>query len=169
MKLELKHLAPYLPYGLMASASDYDLNINEFIGEICSWEYSNSKFRMWNDDELRSELVNIGSIKPILRPLTSMKWEEARELMSIVIEDDVIGCVDIEASALENKVKIISCTPYGEDKIVIDNYDSDIKAYYECYNGQIYSYPVTYQAFQYLLKNHFDIFGLIEAGLAVAK
>ena len=169
MKLELKHLAPYLPYGLMASASNYDLNINGFIGEICSWECSNSEFRIWNVDELHSELVSIGSIKPILRPLTSMKWEEARELMSIVIDDDVISCIDIEASALENKVEIISCTLYGEYKIVIDNYDSDIKAYYEYYNGQIDSYLVTYQAFQCLFKNHFDIFGLIEAGLAVEK
>ena len=162
MKLELKHIAPYLPYGLtVKNENGYNCKISNIIVEysdlVCINEYG-------EDDTL-----HISDIKPILRPLTSIKWEEARELLSIVVDDDVIGCIDIEASALENKVKIISCTPYGEDKIVIDNYDSDIKAYYECYNGQIYSYPVTYQAFQYLLKNHFDIFGLIEAGLAIEK
>ena len=43
MKLELKHIAPYLPYGLQVNANNSDLHIENFTGEISSWEYYKTK------------------------------------------------------------------------------------------------------------------------------
>ena len=69
MKLELKHLAPYLPYGLKV---DYN-------GKM--W-YTDC-VTLYNDiiliDESKVTPASICDVKLILRPLSSMTKEEAYE------------------------------------------------------------------------------------------
>ena len=104
MKLELKHLAPYLPYGL----------------------------RIFNKDNKSSYVLSTGSIdrvtelpeifKPILRPLSDLT-ERASKVMS--------------GLSLNTFIK------------KINNQD------------------LSYITFNELISLHFDVFGLIEEGLAI--
>ncbi len=111
MKLELKHLAPYLPYGLKGN---YEL----------SDVVPTAKHEL-RDKELRIDCVDffLKYAKPILRPLSDLK------------------------------------------KI---NKLSTIKFYV---NGNFYIdseyWKVQRNAFEYLFKHHFDVFGLIEQNLAI--
>jgi hypothetical protein len=100
MKLELKHLAPYLPYGL---------SILDGWGDVRTLDYS---------------YLNNIHCKPILRPLS--------DLMSGEFMDNIIS----QKERIEIK-KLNTC------------------------------HWLSYNSFQYLLKHHFDVFGLIEKGIAI--
>ena len=113
MKLELKHLAPYLPYKLLIDSAQFEDTrvmggMNNSSEEVCI----DAVFRM--------------QYKPFLRPLS--------ELIELDVDNKPkyfpsIVCINlIDCSMIEE-------TPYSE---II-----------------------------YLLSNHFDIFGLIEKGLAI--
>ena len=120
MKLELKHLAGYLPYSLnmqYVSAYNDSLKIREL-------EINNVNYSLLNQN------------KPILRPLSELTKE------NVV---DMIECSDFESVYFNsNPSDLIFINT--EDKI----YLSDILKNTE-----------------FLLKNHFDIYGLIDAGLAI--
>ena len=111
MKLELKHLAPYLPYGLRLRDSDGIYKEDRIlIFENMKWLLDNGR--------------------PILRPLSDLEYlilnQKQQELKTK--EDTLI---------------------YWSSRNYIDLDDI-------CYND-----------IQWFLKNHFDIFGLIEQGLAI--
>ena len=93
MKLELKHLAPYLPYGLLIKAhenimsmdalSDYD-QILHYGNDFIKYDY------------------HISEVKPLLRPLSSITIEEAYELGVIItseadMEDMEVGVGGVDA------------------------------------------------------------------------
>ena len=75
MKLELKHLAPYLPYGLKM------ISINHFEGDEIPWEKwklcslstdnKDSQFDEWWGDDGDNFRLDSG-FKPILRPLSDL-------------------------------------------------------------------------------------------------
>lgn len=128
MKLELKHLAPYLPYGLkgLKRFKDTDL-INELdVGRLNGW-------------------LEPYSYKPILRPLSDL-IKEVNSFLSV---------------------------PYLD---LMNDLHSDLKVYLED-NGELFiidkcnlnmfhiSYTRVFDDF--LLEHHFDVFGLIEKGLAI--
>ena len=122
MKLELKHLAPYLPYGLKIGA------VKNFEG-----------IRIMDSDiENSDKIVNIGACirlqyKPILRPLSDL--------------------------ATSNKVLDLL---YEECQGIDENID------YWCeFEGDITNTSISFRASQILFNHHFDVFGLIEAGLAI--
>lgn len=98
MKLELKHLAPYLPYGL---------RIQDGWGDI-------QKLRPIHLEET-SPIV----LRPILRPLS-----------------------DLEYTKFE----------FENDEYVIDKESSS---------------ELCWDEWTFLFENHFDVFGLIEKGLAI--
>jgi len=124
-KLELKHLAPYLPYGLKASF--YDLYPEEIIGlnfveeTIEGLEYGNSEI---------TELI-----KPILRPLSDltkpMEKGSQKTYFDLFVESDYY---------LKGMNEVISN--------------------YQHLKNQIFWYN---RFFEF----HFDVFGLIEKGLAI--
>ena len=143
MKLELTHIAPYLPYGLMVNVNDSDLCIKDFTGEISSWEYYNTRFDVWNEYKIKSHMVGIENIKPILRPLSSMTVEEVEELNSLI--DDSVRVV--VSSGKWVYIESASSDPWDGslslDSINIIN--------------------------EYLFKNHFDVFNLVDKNLAIDK
>jgi len=116
MKLELKHLAPYLPYGLKIANIGTNI-IREFTYELQT--PSDIKRKVSIQLLLSTNHIN----KPILRPLSDLMEEiEGKEALIYIIGSNTIS------QGVKN-------LPYY--KIVI------------------------------LLKNHYDIFGLIEKGLAI--
>ncbi len=136
MELEVKHLAPYLPYGL---------NLQYVVREKVE-KTGIMKTIIHNEDEAHPTKISIDwndaehiwMFKPILRPLSDLNNE-------IVIngEKHQMWLLINGQKALEN------------GKI-------------ENMNGYQYSIlELSYNKIQTILKFHFDIFGLIEKGLAV--
>jgi len=146
MKLELKHLAPYLPYLLTIRV--YRANESLFVedlvlnGEILDYLFENS--------HQRNNSMNI--YKPILRPLSD-----------ITKEIEVNGERFIPAAKLKSMV-------YEFDNIkisfvIVDGIGGRYIAWQA--NNDRTNRPVPYQFYEKLYEWHFDIFGLIDAGLAV--
>lgn len=116
MKLELKYIAPYLPYGLGLYYNDtkkvYPLVVHN---STCSMQ---GGFNI-------NEVINEPLLKPILRPMS-----------------------DLNIKSLPNIPE-----PKNMSPAVIFN-DRTIEM---CY----------WQEYEFLFKHHFDVFGLIEEGLAI--
>lgn len=131
-KLELKHLAPYLPYGLKMEKNkdNHAVRLNTYY--ILTGVLSDSAIG-WGD-------------KPILRPLSDLTKEGGFNLDSLP--------------------KDIICGEW-------------VQEFYDLINNRVNDPDLDYDEIQYLielapykfiealLENHFDVFGLIEKGLAI--
>ena len=133
ISLELKHLAPYLPYGLSFSVNLKDVRDN-FPDELRTLKLA----------EISIDLA-LKTGKPILRPLSSMSLEEIDELNSL-IDDSVMVVVS------------------SGDWVYIEGLNSDP------WSGSptLSLYSIN-KINEYLLSKHFDVFNLIDKGLAIAK
>lgn len=117
MKLELKHLAGYLPYGLKYYTKS---RINDKNG-----------FAKLNASCINHVLNN--QFKPILRPLLDLDIHKMRS---------------------------------NNNYPALEVFQSDVDFLFklnQCWDAQTFDYTI----FEYLLKEHFDIFGLIKQGLAI--
>ena len=114
MKLELKHLAPYLPYGLKFKDIPKGYNKDRLLN-IASFEWC------------------LSNGKPILRPLKGIY--EVEEIMNEFSE------YHLENFANSFFIVGLECT---------SRFDNLSVTQYDC-----------------ILKHHFDVFGLIDAGLAI--
>lgn len=151
MKLELKHLAPYMPYGLRVHYSG--LSDDDISGEFTVIAYhAGNGVSLIDDDALeegdlsKSFYVDYDfPIKPILRPLSSMLWSEATYINNL-LDTGVFLFVDDAG-----------CAQIGVTKYVQSEGDATV------------SLSNILAASEYLFKKHFDVFGLINKGLAVEK
>lgn len=129
MELEVKYLAPYLPYGLMGITERntiFELNI-----------YSSMGGKIEKRDI--SGFLN-NNIRPILLPLSDLdsSLKTNFEMLNSGLHD-------------EEMVNLFCFENIGTDENLVD---LDItKLPYECV--------------EYMFRNHYDVFGLIEKGLAV--
>ena len=147
MKLELKHLAPYLPYGL--KIKEYSHRRGDYIIIPMGLTAKNEQFCIDGDIEYGPKTqTSIGyvigdpEVKPILRPLSDL----AR---------DYGECGDICKSIafLDGH-----CCAYDE---WIDSFID--------YPKQDRVIQAPYEIMEILFEHHFDVFGLIDAGLAIDK
>lgn len=136
MKLELKHLAPYLPYGLKVIKVNRD---NEIIilNQLKHFPATGNNAFYIND-----VYVHQGNYKPILRPLSDLTKE---------IEHDGEKFVPREWFESSN-------CPDEHEQFLACLSDPSIPNHYM-------SYRITQKFFEW----HFDVFGLIPAGLAIEK
>ena len=122
MKLELKELAPYLPYGLKCSYA-------------CIMDVDNDYTQIMNVRNIQQIINGYGTfvIKPILRPLSDLKNE-------FTCPEGVVMPVGYFYSYADKVGK-----------------------------GHISEVMINLSAleYRYLLKYHFDVFGLIDKGLAI--
>jgi len=130
MKLELKHLAGYLPYRLKGN-----FEVSEVVPSV--------KFEL-RKKELRADNIDffLSYAKPILRPLSDLTKE---------IEVDCekfVPCVEL------NKIHPTKATYFEMQEGIIDSIKVD------CLTSWVQNK---------LLEWHFDIYGLIETGLAIDK
>jgi hypothetical protein len=144
MKLELKHLAPYLPYGL------------EFYVEHANGTRLDN-WVMTIDTSLR--IVIQHQNKPILRPLSDLtKENHGVNLRDLLIERgfykssfaDGHNCYSYRI-VIKPFGKIFKISNHGDWVLMLSFNEPDRSKYF---------------IFNYLLENHFDVFGLIEKGLA---
>lgn len=126
MELELKHLSPYLPYGL-------NIKLNDKLYELIYVDYGSGYWEelgLLDKDSGNKEYTSTINIKPILRPVSHITKDEFNDLyenlsyqsQGLILRNDLIG-----------------------------NWAESMR-YYD---------------FKKLLYNHFDVFGLIDAGLAI--
>jgi len=187
-KLELKHLAPYLPYGLRYAFDNVsywaDANFTHTgdkfdlgtMSRLTAPEHTPNVVGVkWDDDKnglySLTELTSVYH-KPILRPMSDLTKE-----------------INIGGSTF---VPIIKLFRYNENAYIVNSLEQKgglHKLEYSldhaqsivgtfCYNEPSYSFlhiefskhqrvPEQYQMFEKLFEWHFDVFGLIGSGLAI--
>ena len=138
MQLELKHLAPYLPYGLEV---EHEGHIAVIVSLYLPAGHPNNH-DLWivsmedkNDRELSCG-VNFKEIQPILRPLSDLTKE-------------------IE----EGKKPIAEWLMLCKNSKGVWSFDTNDFSTWEL--------TAVVNEINLLFKNHFDVFGLIEKGLAI--
>ena len=128
MKLELKHLAGYLPYELKGIFTIY--NTEQTVRSL-SVIYINRE-------------LEYRHFKPILRPLSDLTKE-------IEVNGDIFIPLDIISSHLEYEL----------------NYNSEENEFSTKQINRLFIMEIPYLAIDCMLEWHFDIYGLIENGLAI--
>ena len=139
-KLELKHVAPYLPYGLAFICFDVESKEFEEL-PLVSINLANEELEIGGMDIPIDELpYPIGlEIKPILRPLSDLTKE-----------------IEVNGEKFVPRVKM---------GLIHDVSGNNIFNYRTGERINILSLP--YYKIEYLFEWHFDVFGLIEQGLAI--
>jgi len=142
MKLELKHLAPYLPYGLTWFCLDQDSREFEQLPTVKVVDLANEVLEVGGMEVDISELPypNGLTIKPILLPLS--------DIFKTIKCQDLTYLDDLSQSGAshfdDQLIRDIEITPSAEEIRLL-----------------------SYDCLQVLFKNHFDLFGLIDKGLAI--
>ena len=127
MKLELKHLAPYLPYGLKAKFQSINKKTcRKYVIGTISVMYSDCSICCYDTVNATPD-----NFKPILRPLSDY--------------------ADINSDAMNS----LNCDM--SEQIQISEFASK----------RISLSSVSVGAFDILVSNHVDVFGLIDEGLAL--
>lgn len=129
MKLELKEVAPYLPYGLKVK---YKGQIKELLGLKNHSPWSSQTMVCVNKGEWTYEY----EIKPILRPLSDLQNKELDFWIEFELKTNQFDA-EYLIEALVNK------TFFAKD------------------------IHFSFKIYQALFEMHFDVFGLIEKGLAI--
>jgi len=157
-KLELKHLAPYLPYGLKMIAP-----------------HSRRKGGFYHSPILlKSHNISYAiRYKPILHPLSDLikEIEVGGERIVPIVELAKISDSDfLKIDSLKSNYGLFGVKYYDtDDNICVFAYHSNNHSFAESYFSEnIISISLhQLELFQKLFEWHFDVFGLIENGLAI--
>lgn len=141
-QLTIAHLAPYLPYGIEFMADSSGKTI------ITEMKVLANISGTWFVEGLSHSdyLVNI---KPILRPLSLMTKEEMEWLNNEFISADLRSEYKVDVSLIEGS--------------------NDWKPFIVSRSHFMNQTPLPLSAYLKFFEWHFDVFGLIDAGLAVEK
>lgn len=148
MKLELKNLAPYLPYGIKFQTPYGILELTNIsvLDRYKVWfEANNSKdinYKILRENHCIGKGFYLKTVKPILRPMSDFDNPNKHN-----------GDFYSFMSELNSEL------PYDYQ---IDR-DLDFNIEHPRYVACKYALEV----YDFLFKNHFDVFGLIDAGLAI--
>lgn len=189
-QLELKHIAPYLPYGLKVKHE----SIDEDVTEICNLEslsldcitFDNGCDYYFEDSDYDNPII-----KPLLRPLSDLYKDidgevgivelakmlgDFKELLSVSVEDNAVDYMGNPAPYYECKYvsdidddihsTLVFCPDtVSFERLIIYNVHltrpvsaSDLQnTPIRCYN----------QFYEYLFQHHYDVYSLIDKGLAI--
>jgi len=149
MELELKHILPYLDFGIKAIdlQADHGDNVFEITG------FSNTKGNIEVFDQYGNFDIKMSEIKPILRPLSDLTKEID------VNGEKFIPIEKLNNDFRQNSKDLNICMFANELSIDIDTED-----YSQCID-----LADGFRISEKLLEWHFDISGLIENNLAINK
>ena len=170
MKLKLKHLAPYLPYGLKG----YFYDKFDIVTEIDACYNIISSLNNGN--------ILIKGFKPILRPLSDLTKEIEVNGERFI---PIMNLCDLERKSVywssDGRKRLVKCEIFEQQVVKHDGYDT-FWAFGFHQDGFFYGYETDlkdddnsgmmnitkqFELFQKLFEWHFDVFGLIDAGLAI--
>lgn len=164
MELEFKHIAAYLPYELKAELLDYKSDyVNSQYDEVVGLHQWDKSGKLWSVLTLGGAKPSIKRVKPILRP-----WSDFTKEIEVNGEKFVpYYWFD------ENKYVRYASLGFNSIKFKINDYYTicicnrlpAIKFDLKEENEILKTLPLN--IIEKLLEWHFDIYGLIEAGLAV--
>lgn len=132
MKLEIKHIAPYLPYGLKIQTQDKNGILIKTVDGIYE-QYKDGSFMLYWQENYGTIQAS-GNIKLILRPLSDLfngNYES-------ILDEFSISSLGMFETAFLSEIRSLNAFDF-----------------------------VNYTTVLLLLENHFDIYGLIEKGLAI--
>ena len=153
MKLELKHITPYLPYGLSFSVNLKDVRDN-FPDELRTLKLAETNIDL---------ALKTG--KPILRHLSSMTKEEAYEFGVLLTSE-----VEMDYKEVGNGSKMVLMGSIYPTIMYQDKVNEDYSFMIQFSSTGISGMDlIPYDAYEWLFNHHFDVFGLINKGLAIAK
>ena len=158
-QLELKHLAPYLPYGLKMYAASGKPKRRSEIEVLTTLNYHT--------------LVSVLRRKPILHPLSDLTKEievNGEKFVPIVFIGEMLGYK-------LSKFEVDGQTEYGWDQKSYDDSQGYsfgwwqdggcFAVWYDCINGDPIDTVLDINTMQKLFEWHFDVFNLIPEGLAI--
>ncbi|WP_101690732.1 hypothetical protein [Dysgonomonas massiliensis] len=162
MKLELKHIAPYLPYGLKVQATGMSDT------HICTVVEVGIEFGLYirakQKDNKHWCCSNYWEMKPILRPMSDLYKEingevAIVELAKIACKSVGITCDISHINKYDGTVFLNSLTEFSYNK----------GGNFFLYDGESETHYLInqFELFDYLFANHYDIYGLIDQNLAI--
>ena len=167
-KLNITHLAPYLPYGLKCQI---DLGQNEII-VTDSWGLkTGSDYPASYYNEGKRYGLMLSQIKPLLHPLSDLYKEIdgkvgieeiAKMLSGTVLVDKIDGCC--------TNLSYFKCTfdDGFEELIINENCEGWYRSYFDKNQPSTGRNVINqFEVFTYLFQHHYDVFGLIDKGLAI--
>lgn len=165
MKLEINHLAPYLPYGLKVFNTDDDKDIIYQLTEL-NVSTDLCKINMVDKNYVFAESIH--SIKPLLLPMSSLYTE---------MEDGTVHIVELAKLAFpcivwEHEYKsAVSSNINGIAKKKFRFINTERTVGFDCINdaSQRDFIPNQFDLFTYLFSHHFDVWNLIPQNLAIDK
>lgn len=150
-KLELKHICGYLPWGLQVEYNNRSCKM-----EVLYAETDEVYLRFENCIE--GEIADICCIKPLLRPISSLREP---------LEDGSVPIVDIADLFLKpRKHKLLdgkAVSKYG----YLEFEDSTKRFFERDGSGELFQPTHSFEMTEYLFQHHFDVYGLIDKGLAI--
>ena len=175
MELELKHLAPYLPYGLNILSKRHfckygEQTILEVNGiafqdtaDIPYWQYE-----FVYDNDLKFSNINKKGFKPMLRPISDLTKEIEVNGEKFVPLVEIIKHLNFKFLRYEIKDNSLDVVfdnkPQTKERFWFSNFKGT--SFY-CSNMNKLMYKDIYGAMNKLFEWHFDVFGLIEKDLAI--
>lgn len=166
-KLELRHLAPYLSYGLV-------MKVNDGCGKLIG--VGQHSLDITDPDSIDSGMfVSYDECKPLLLPLSDIveRNSQTKEFYFLEILEPVFVGFSPNNRRLWTHEIWHDEQPHLEIKnkfnaysFVIDLINGDVDVYLE---DSLHCTQNQREYFNNLLKHHFDVFGLIEKGLALNK
>lgn len=147
LKKDVKKEVKKLDFKYLAPYLLHDLKVvmnNGETGDIVGWRKLSSTVYVYKD-VFEDYTVNTEDVKPILRPISSMTSDENKELQELADNDDIYMAVSKSDIWLENNI--------------LDPTDGHLELYISD----------LYKVYDWLFRNHFDVFGLIDRKLAIEK
>lgn len=178
MKIELRHLAPYLPYGLKVYTNGYS---DTKIITLNGYDTYENPHRINISSVEKYGGQDLDEVKPILRPMSDL----IKEIEGVIPLEEI---AKIEApnivGAVEKLRKVTAFTrgmSFSSHQIGVyykyENVQVEITLFKDAVfhkkvvdgnDSWIFGYFHNYPAILELLYSyHFDVFGLIDAGLAI--
>jgi len=181
MKLEIKHLAPYLPYGLRVTKDDWNNSL-----ELGIHPQGN-----FSSNSVDCQYVLRVKAKPLLHPLSKLTEEidhngetfipaerlcayGAEGMLDINHEAAYKGKYTIEKSSDEFELTNILVKPtdnkYSWLHITVGDDDVSFDVYFRTVNGNVRGAVLNQKMlFDKLHEWHFDLYNLLDNGLAKEK
>lgn len=153
-QLQINHIAPYLPYGLKCQI---DLGQNEII-VTDSWGLktgSDYPASYYNEGERYGLMMS--QIKPLLRPLSDL-YKEIEGKVGIVEIFRMFGIY-------HENIRVTNCGLKYDDgaEWLLFDWSYSAQSFIDS-DGGIY---LNMESLTYLFQHHYDVFGLIDKGLAI--
>ena len=173
-QLKLKHITPYLTNQLRVAEVDKGKGISdEFTMDVAKFAGGNvggSDAPLGSFELGRS--FSLEQIKPVLRPLTSITNVEAANILTMIhkrhVDLESVVVMKRRDGGLDMYYKAPNCRTLCV-VMGMDGVHLDVRPYEIRKNSDTVPRGVSMGLYEYLFKNHFDVFGLIEKGLVIAK